>query len=1511
MKSDFRLYIGTNLVELTDNPAILYTYQIDDFSNPTSIKNSFSKTITVQGTPANDRIFGQYWNVERRVGSGGNNAGVDFNASKKAPFTILINNEVYESGYVKLDRVNRVGNAITYDISLFGGLGDFFHKLSTNENTGDKLKLSDLDYTGSGSTEFDFTVSASTLVEAWSALKNGTAGKWQHINFVPSYNGLPSDFDSKRVIINLAGTDLPSQEGQYGPKNGCVIAELPQEMTEWEIRDIRSYLQRPAIKMSSIISACTDPMQNGGYTVVLDPDFFGESNDYYSKTWVTLPLMQDLEYSNDEQILSGSNLISLTTTGETGQMMYQDLVFDIGDYTNATAKNILIEAQIGTNTDGVDAQYSSFRLYWRPRGDGYHSGWDCLGSLFVQVIALNGDAVVGASDAYNLTSPVEHNGHLVFGNNSVYSEGNRFKPYLDRNILNIIGTFHEDGFRGYHKNTPETIPFNIIGINSPITSLKMVYYWGATDDKIRRFGEATLFEESEESSLSVFYPANPHPFYLNDPFRLSADITYNSFRAVLGDSLGRTGTKVNKQMLLNTEYSPAEYLLSYCKMFGLYFSKDIDENIIRIETRKTFYDRNNIKNLNDVIDREKDYKITPIAFDTKWYELSQEMDETDYSKKYESSKGVQYGCKILNTGYEFNTEKKPLLEDNCLRSGIECLERSKNYTAYNDDATVRPWMTNGLRYDLYYGPSAYTVTVPLRDSSTLLPLNENEGMRYYDVFPKLQFHDADGASTDGNNVLVFFSGFKSVTSGRSNPLNYFITDDGAWQTLLNEGTPCWFFTTSEYLNGDRVATKVNEFPVFERYLTYEGSGKVGKSLDFGTPQELYIPDYSLTEDANIYSNFWKTYLTDLFDPDTKILECYVKVDGRVTPEWMRRFYWFDNSIWRLNKVSDWDISSYDTTLMEFVKVNDLSDYTSVTQVQPTRITLSASSYTVGNDGGSITLSVTISNGGSWRLSATDGAVCSRTEGTGNGTISVTLPANNGDSQKVWYFTVSSLDGATARVSVSQNPSGFTDFSVSPSNILFPASGGSVFVDILWKNKGNDFLARSRYSVGPRYAEIARVDIVAFATQNKVEIKLNPNTGKTVLHNVVRLEDELHGIVKEIGIDQLPQSYDFTSEGGSEVDRIQYGSGVTFEGLPYWASVNDGEDGEYTISTRPNYYTEENRATITVRNRDGSSARVEIKQDAGEGVAPSTNDSVIPKSLSYASTGGTKYITVTADYGWTAISPAGVTLSQDSGDGGATQVGVTLGDNASSSEKTYAVTFSFLNSTGGTTPKTLTISQAGVGTKSLTVTPTTLSAPASGGDYTLVLNYTNRGTDLVSFSFPTAVLPMPISWTGETGTTTLRVNPNYSASARTLTVTFSGDGVTAQTVVTQDGRGESASVSEGTVYPPASGSSIVETITSNTNWSARTDDSWIVFSPVSGISGVENLTVTTASNTGASERTGYVYIESIQSGELLATITVYQSGFAETITVSPSTIYFDSEGGTATFTITSNTSWTIE
>ena len=67
-------------------------------------------------------------------------------------------------------------------------------------------------------------------------------------------------------------------------------------------------------------------------------------------------------------------------------------------------------------------------------------------------------------------------------------------------------------------------------------------------------------------------------------------------------------------------------------------------------------------------------------------------------------------------------------------------------------------------------------------------------------------------------------------------------------------------------------------------------------------------------------------MTDLYDVNNRKLSCSVRFPERPNGMMLRRFYWFDNAIWRLNTITDWNISSYAPTKCEFVKVMDVNNY---------------------------------------------------------------------------------------------------------------------------------------------------------------------------------------------------------------------------------------------------------------------------------------------------------------------------------------------------------------------------------------------------------------------------------------------------------------------------------------------------------------------------------------------------------------------------------------------------------
>jgi hypothetical protein len=306
------LYIAGKKVDLDSNTFILFNYTMEDLSNPTIVKNSFSKQISLKGTPANNEIFGNLYRADRKTIFGEGYTGVAFDPLRKTPFTIYNEmNEIIESGYVKVDSVDKVSGGYEYKVTLYGGLGSFFYGLTYDEE-GNKRTLDGLIWKfheGYEGTLPEVKLTASMLSnKVWKCLEEGESyliGKpwecWDIINFAPCYNGIPSDFDANKVLFkdsayypfSQARMQETTTEGVvYKPKEGCtsVLANLEKSHTEWEIRSLIAYLQRPVVRLKAIVDAIVIDGRKNGFFVDLASPFF--QSKIYKDIWITLPLLK-------------------------------------------------------------------------------------------------------------------------------------------------------------------------------------------------------------------------------------------------------------------------------------------------------------------------------------------------------------------------------------------------------------------------------------------------------------------------------------------------------------------------------------------------------------------------------------------------------------------------------------------------------------------------------------------------------------------------------------------------------------------------------------------------------------------------------------------------------------------------------------------------------------------------------------------------------------------------------------------------------------------------------------------------------------------------------------------------------------------------------------------------------------------------------------------------------------------------------------------------------------------
>ena len=348
MRQEVNLYIGGKELFFSEPPEILFTFQRTDYTNPTIIKNNYTKTITVEGTPENNKVFGELHLLERTQND------VLFNPAKRVDFELYVNGDLTETGYAKLDNIIKNKHKITYELTLYGGLGDFFYGLSygfdyddydstIEQSKDEELRLKDLTYYSpyaDDDTEFNFNITKDAVYDAWRVLGGQTSAtgdnkKWDYINFAPAYNGLPDDFDSDKVLINTSGysngcrisvpagarvdgttyataqiieqNTIPQTivvgDDTYTRNNGYALSELKGEITEWDVLDLRSYLQRPVLRVKGLVEAIQRYVaEKGGYTLNLDSNFFNNNNPYYNKAWITLPMLSNLngEYAEAE-----------------------------------------------------------------------------------------------------------------------------------------------------------------------------------------------------------------------------------------------------------------------------------------------------------------------------------------------------------------------------------------------------------------------------------------------------------------------------------------------------------------------------------------------------------------------------------------------------------------------------------------------------------------------------------------------------------------------------------------------------------------------------------------------------------------------------------------------------------------------------------------------------------------------------------------------------------------------------------------------------------------------------------------------------------------------------------------------------------------------------------------------------------------------------------------------------------------------------------------------------------
>lgn len=393
------LFIENKKIDITDDLEINFTYESIDPDKLSSIKNSFSKTVNIPGTPNNNITFGHIFRFDKYIPvSGPSNIESYYDPHKKVSWFINNNGSLINRGYCTLDNIIvKDERNITYQLTFYGGIGEFFYALSYNDD-GSPKTLKDLYWNwlpkvglvghgtqttpGNENTKTLYTASAAIVAQSYHSLDplytaSGTTEIEKDIVFVPAYTGLYEDFDSKHMLVstfnqNYTGNYLSSENRQalqtsfpdtYTDSEGNTyntldktfsssgaykygLVTFSRDIDPWEAGDIRVSELPVAVRLSKLMNVISQAQNNGGYEVIWDSEILHSYEYLYS--WILLgKLNQDRD---DLNLLTFSP--SQTYDGQVSQVVvpYNTGISDLSE--SSTNYNIIENATVERNIYG-------------------------------------------------------------------------------------------------------------------------------------------------------------------------------------------------------------------------------------------------------------------------------------------------------------------------------------------------------------------------------------------------------------------------------------------------------------------------------------------------------------------------------------------------------------------------------------------------------------------------------------------------------------------------------------------------------------------------------------------------------------------------------------------------------------------------------------------------------------------------------------------------------------------------------------------------------------------------------------------------------------------------------------------------------------------------------------------------------------------------------------------------------------------------------------------------------
>lgn len=299
----------------------------------------------------------------------------------------------------------------------------------------------------------------------------------------------------------------------------------------------------------------------------------------------------------------------------------------------------------------------------------------------------------------------------------------------------------------------------------------------------------------------------------------------------------------------------------------------------------------------------------------------------------------------------------------------------------------------------------------------------------------------------------------------------------------------------------------------------------------------------------------------------------------------------------------------------------------------------------------------------------------------------------------------------------------------------------------------------------------------------------------------------------------------------------------------------------TLTALENTSVSARTAVVTITGMGVTTQIIEVTQ---EGAAPLL--AVSQNTLSVAAPlNSTNTFDITSNINW-KVESSQPWLSADKANGtGNALVTLTAQENSNGAPRSATITVSGT----GVSSQTITVTQEGTG-PSLLVSKNSLTIEAAANS-TKSFEITSNVNWTLS-SDQTWLTANKSSGTGNE-TILLTAQENTNTALRTAKITVLGAGVSSKEItVTQAGKGITLAISTDTLLISSSANSIrTFDITSNTSWTAKSNQNWLVLNSYAG-SGDATITVTAQANADSMSRQAIVTVEAAGASSRVVSIT---------------------------------------